>query len=636
MKKLLLLILLVSLFSASYGKDLKYPVFTIPDSLKEGADAVVRLDETVFEVHSIGEGTTTYKYAVTILNSKASHYARFVRRYSEGLNDISNISGKAYNALGVEVASLKRSDISDVSDFDGYAGFSSSRLKKADLSQNTYPYTVEFSYETKDNDLLFYPRWYAQGYENESVELATFKVLMPKGMELLYKEMNLSHKVEQTSDRERDIYFWKLEGIKPIKDEPYSLYMPRLPHVLLGASAFSFGGEEGSLKTWKEMGQWQNRLNAGRDEVPEEVWAEVEALTAGISSEREKARKVYEYMQQRTRYVSIQLGVGGWQTFPASYVAENGYGDCKALSNYTGAILRKLGLTAHYTLIKAGNKVTPIYSDFPSSQFNHVILCVPLQDEQDTVWLECTSQTNPFGYLGDFTSDRDALVITENGGELIHTPVYDKEDNLQVRKITGSISKEGVADISVKATYKAMQQDYKHGYLNASESEQKEWLYEHFDIPSFDINSYSLNWEKKEIPAFHIEAEMTIRKLGSANGKRLFIKPNIMTAWKHIPKAVEDRATDVVIDMAFTDRDTVELQLPENFHPEYIPKAQSIESEFGSYTSEVKIEEGKLLYIREMKHNKGQFPASSYQSLIDFYKAIVKADKQKVVLVDKT
>ena len=52
----------------------------------------------------------------------------------------------------------------------------------------------------------------------------------------------------------------------------------------------------------------------------------------------EKAKIVYKYMQEKTRYISVQVGIGGFKPMLAKDVDRLGYGDCKALSNYTKAL----------------------------------------------------------------------------------------------------------------------------------------------------------------------------------------------------------------------------------------------------------------------------------------------------------
>ena len=122
-------------------------------------------------------------------------------------------------------------------------------------------------------------------------------------------------------------------------------------------------------------------------------------------------------MQDNTRYISVQYGIGGWEPENAMAVDQLGYGDCKALTNYTMALLKTQGIDSYYTVLYGGVK-RDMNPEFTMMQGNHAILNVPTEDSTD-IWLECTSQTNPFNYLGDFTDDRYALRIGENGGEII-------------------------------------------------------------------------------------------------------------------------------------------------------------------------------------------------------------------------
>jgi transglutaminase-like putative cysteine protease len=165
--------------------------------------------------------------------------------------------------------------------------------------------------------------------------------------------------------------------------------------IYLASSEFEMAGYKGNMNTWENLGKFMQDLRGGRDQLPADIKQKVHELTDKEPDPNKKVAKLYEFMQQNTRYVSIQLGIGGLQPFDATYVATKRYGDCKALSNYMSALLKEIGVPSYYTLVKSGEGNTFFVPDFPSDQFDHVILCVPLK--KDTMWLECTDQTLPAG-----------------------------------------------------------------------------------------------------------------------------------------------------------------------------------------------------------------------------------------------
>ena len=284
-------------------------------------------------------------------------------------------------------------------------------------------------------------------------------------------------------------YSWEVKNVAAFESEPYGpKFRYLVPRVLLTPKNFEVEGMKGSMSSWGSIGKWSYELGKDKKELPEGAIEAINRELVGAKNDLERAERIYKYVQNSTRYVSVQLGIGGWQPFDPTYVFENGYGDCKALTNYTQALLQHAGIESFYTLVKAGRGEEVDHS-FPSSQFNHVFLAVPI--ESDTVWLECTSQTNPFGYLGSFTSDRHVLVTSEEGGKLIKSPGYDEKLSTQIRTANVKIDKAGNATATVSTAYGGLQYENVEGQLFRSPEDQKKWLERTADMSKTKILKYT-------------------------------------------------------------------------------------------------------------------------------------------------
>ena len=349
---------------------------------------------------------------------------------------------------------------------------------------------------------------------------------------------------------------------------------------------------------------------------------------------RKKSNASTNTCKKNTRYISIQLGIGGWQPFDATYVANRKYGDCKALTNFMFALLKEAGIRSLYTKIYSGTNANYLLTDLPSSQFNHIILMVP--GAKDTTWLECTSQTLPAGYLGGSSCNRFALAVDENGGTLVRTPRYGLKENLQWRQINATVDEEGNLQARIETSYSAVRQDRLHSVINnMSKDKLMDFLKEDLDLATYDIRDFKYREIRGEIPVIEETLELIADNYATVTGKRIFIMPNVFTRSDHILKAEGNRRYDIVLNFEFNDIDTTEIKLPEGFTPETLPGDVKVESKFGKYSSSVKLEGDKLVYYRNMEHYSGRFAPDQYNALVKFYETIYKADRSKVVLVKK-
>jgi len=635
-RKLLLttgiILLITALLSGKDKTKLFYPAAAIDSSLRKDAWAVCREYRQEFELKNYGKAVKRVHMVITVLNKNGDDFGELILPYDKSTK-ISSITGKRYDAMGLPDDKLKSSAIQDVNYTSAGAIYDDLRMKKADFSGNTYPYTVEYDYETEYNGLLSYPEWQPLDEYRLSVEKSSFIISYPDNMAIRYREFHLPAGC-RTEKHENGLVSieWKLDSLKAMREEPYSpgLHL-ETPLVITAPTKFIYEGYAGSMNTWKEYGQWVSRLNEGRDQLPSQRQNEIQELVKGIKDSAQIIKILYEYMQKRTHYVSISLGIGGFQPFPAETVDRLGYGDCKALSNYMKALLNAVGIPSLYTVAGAADSRGITMVDFPSNgQTNHIILCVPLR--QDTIWLECTSQTAPFGYLGTFTAGKKALNIISEGGKVVSTPLLTANKNSQDCKAEVLVNPDGSMQSTVKTKYCGYQYDNVSHNLTESKKEQEKALYSELSIAGLVISDFNYDVKKDRIPQVTETVNISAPTFASKTGSRLFIPLNIFNQTTNIPARVENRRMPVYRSYAYVDKDSLTFHLPKGYKPESVPKGKTLSSEFGEYNSSITLKDDQLTYTREMKMNRGTWPKERYAALVDFYSAIVSADKVKLVM----
>jgi transglutaminase-like putative cysteine protease len=615
-----------------------YTAASIPKDLLPYASAVVRNDVISTEVKAVDNVIYHVKRVVTVLNKNGDDEAE-INVFYDKANSIKDMRGAIYDEFGKQMSKITSGNFQDQSAASDFSLFEDSRVKSYQPQSLSYPYTVEYEYEIRSRQSLNFHDWHPVRSTGVAVEKSTFIISSKPDFNIRYKEINIPAAVVITSgEGGSKIYTWTAGGIKAVRSEPYSPDpdMYRIS-VKIAPEKFSYGGMEGTYTNWNDLGKWvYDKLLKGRQELQPETVSLIKQLTADVKDPKDKARKIYEYMQKKTHYISVQIGIGGYQPFLASEVDKLNYGDCKALVNYMQALLRTVNIDSWYCAVAAGyDYKSSLRPDFASmGQANHVILCIPFAN--DTTWLECTNQKIPFGFLSNFTDDRNVLACTPNGGKLLRTPKYASTNNLQVRKAAFSINDKGELSGQIETLFSGTQYENREELIDKSETEKLKTVARIYTINNLDITQYGLTQSKTDKPLTTETLKFSAPSYASMSEGKMYFLLNAANRSSRIPAELRNRTTDVYINDGYVDEDEIVYTLPfDTYRTEKMPLNITFNKPFGSYSATMELKGDKLIYMRKIQLLAGTYDKALYTDLVEFFRKVGDADAYSVALVKK-
>ncbi|WP_116124638.1 transglutaminase-like domain-containing protein [Lewinella sp. IMCC34183] len=635
MIRLLFLVLLLTLAGPQVrGRCAGPPTPGVPDSLLAHANSVVLSHDKEYHVTSLRTATVRDRWVILLLNGK--HNAENVIGTSyDDESKITTFEVSATDAFGREFFRARKADITDER-YTSEGTFLQDRwVRYTTVPCGAYPCTITAEVERKLTDFaaMEFPHW-APVARDQSLVSATFTATVPVDNELLFDERGVGEP-EISSDGKERRYRWQLANLCAQVTEPLApVETETLPFVRVALADFQINEYRGSFRDWQSFGAFIGRIMEGRDALPSPLAFEVNQLVEGAADEREKVDRLYRFMQTRCRYVGIQLGIGGWQPFSASYVDQHRYGDCKALSNYMAAMLREVGIASYPVLIQSSE--VPSYAigpEFATSAFNHMVLYVPSQD----MYLECTSTYAPPGYLNESTLDRGVLWITPEGGELARTPPLEPADHGHLRTVTQTITADNTVDFRLRSThYGAAQELFRSlGAYIADRRDQLEWLHHRDFLPDVSGSEYSYE-VSRDAPEVSLRYATTLNNRLRNLGKRRFFPLNpYPQSW--VPDLQEERTLPVDYHNTRFLVDTVHVSFPADLEIEtgLFRTPVVLEHAVGEYRAEMRPEQDGVTWIRTLKLRPARLPAGEYADFRQFFVEVAKAESVQLVLREK-
>jgi len=626
--KILTCLFLSFLFVHAHAQNKMYAAFSVPAELKKNAHSVIRDELIEFEVRSTDKAFYNVHKVITILDEAGKNELLFYE-FSDKFQSLEDVSIELLDGLGISKRKYSKSDLTKQATGEGLVP--DGKVYYITIPSNNFPLTLIVDYKIKYNGLLNYRNYQVQ-LPAQAVENSTFIAKIPADLDLRYKPRNTTIAPVISTDGKFKTYTWSVKNLPALEiEEGTADGRSYFPHVLLAPNKFELDGYEGDMSTWKSFGYWYGSLTRATANLSDERKLFFQSLVKNSTDDREKAKIIYKYLQDNFRYVSIQLGIGGFKPFDADFVDKKKYGDCKALSNYTQACLSAVGIKSYQALIYRYDNQEPLDPEFSRSSFNHAIVCIPMA--KDSIWLECTSTTNDFAVLGSSTENRNALLITEDGGKLVATPRSKASENTFSSNAVVVLQDEGsgTANVSLHTTGE-YRQDFIQYILNETKDEQKKFIVNRMGFIHPD--EFEIKYEKtnRDVPA---TLTLKLEKIPEfSTGAKMFLSPRIYKFWKYaLPKA-ENRTQDFYFAHPFVKTDTTVYILPEGFVPETLPKARNLKFEYGSFNTTYHYNEKQrtVTTTARLVLNEHKIPVAKFLETKKFFNTVLEEYTEKIII----
>lgn len=589
-------------------------------------DAEVVRYATLCEFRS-GKLTETDSITIRINNRFGDKYTEISIPYSKN-ERISDLNAWIENMDGSVVRVLKKSDIMDKSAISDISLYEDNFYKYFELKHNVYPYQVVYTYKTTYRNFIAIANWTPIIHNEIPTLLAKLKIQLSKDFPYYKYGNNISEGYRIDSSESSVTLQWKSSYLKPVKKEIFSQPDQYKPYVIVAPLHFQYG-VEGSMKDWESFGDWQYRLIKDLETLPDEEKSKISMLINGVTDKKEIVKILYHYLQDHTRYINVSIGIGGLKPYPASYVAENKYGDCKALTNYMKAMLSYVGIESHYTTVYASEQPHAFIKNFAGPQFNHVVLAVPLG--KDTIWLENTMNTNPFGYMGTFTQNREALWVSKDHSKLVRIPALSRKDNQVSYKLTFDLNTNKSTTVALNISFKGRDFEmFNQLHSDFNDDEKNTIIRDYMPFDNYEVLNWELNKLHRDTTRIELKAKLNLNKFLMPLGREYYcsIYPSRIPLFSQ----PASRTLPVVLPYPICNADTLIYNLPVGYELKSKLEPVSITTPFGKYELVLKVIDGKIMIIKNFELFSGTYSLKQYPDFYSFIQSVKDIEGKKIII----
>ena len=398
----------------------------------------LRYEQTV-TLHADGTAEEVTHHTGRILNRRGLDSADVSIPYNTSGQTVTDVHARTIRPDG-SVLTLAAGDVHETSPYSDFTLYDDARNVSFSLPGAEPGAIVDYEYTVRTRRPLgpgrFADAWWLAG--TEPTRLNRYTLIVPAGMPLGFRAHNAPH-VKWTQSLSPDgksrLLCWETWDAPAVSEEAD---MPPLeaiaPYV-----------EVSTWPSWQSVARWYQALAQSRMTATPEMTALARRLTAGKTTERDKAAALFYWVEKNTRYVAIEMGVSAYQPHAAGQVFRNRYGDCKDMATLLAALFHAAGLRdAWPALLDTEDRVSPASHLATPGTFDHAILRADLDGRP--YWFDATAEFCPLGDVPGDDRGLEAFVVRGGTGTFETIPTGGPEADRTVTRKAITLHADGSGD----------------------------------------------------------------------------------------------------------------------------------------------------------------------------------------------
>lgn len=512
--------------------------FLAPDGYSANISQVLS-DQRVLEIYSSTKAVYTVRKRILIAGEKDKSLGKVAINEND-LQSIKSVKGEIRDLSGKRLKKLHKKDLREFEYSPGYVLYSGNKYTVFNLTNPTLPYILVYEYTIELHSLFNWPAWFPQ--EDVPVGQASFELRLPGQFQYNYRTIGNVPNAD-TLDGGRTLQ-WSLKDIPPY---PHEYRTPPDEAEQFGLiftpAVFKLYGDTGSLRSWNTFGRWATALF--NDQIRLDPTAASDLNVEDGTDSYTKIQRIYEYVQQKTRYVAISLGEHSWKPHSAQQVCDKKYGDCKDLSGFFIALLQRYNIPAFPALIRTSN-YGEIHLEFPTNRFNHVITFIPL--DNDTLWVDCTSEVATITDLPWSIEGCYALILRGNHSVLIRTPISQPDENVDRLEATATLLPTGSLEIEGEISATGNEEQQLRGILLPLTADKRRntllaWLSDY--APDFKLQRLQIRGLNDLDSSVTVSFRGIASRYGNTTQRRIIVNPSFYRRWNFKGEDPDERVSSV-------------------------------------------------------------------------------------------